>query len=136
MTQIKKIESSRRLPKLLRVAAYARVSRNKESLLHSFNNQVEHYRTYIQSRKDYIFKGVYADLGISGTKDDRAFLKQFETYISCEKIADQVISPKTLAVNITGISLYQEAVSAGLRGSRKSEHWFSYLVMRKGADLF
>lgn len=71
MTQIKKIESSRRLPKLLRVAAYARVSRNKESLLHSFNNQVEHYRTYIQSRKDYIFKGVYADLGISGTKDDR-----------------------------------------------------------------
>ena len=71
MTQIKKIESSRRLPKLLRVAAYARVSRNKESLLHSFNNQVEYYRTYIQSRKDYIFKGVYADLGISGTKDDR-----------------------------------------------------------------
>lgn len=71
MTQIKKIESSRRLPKLLRVAAYARVSRNKESLLHSFNNQVEHYRTYIQSRKDYIFKGVYADLGISGTKEDR-----------------------------------------------------------------
>ena len=71
MTQIKKIESSRRLPKLLRVAAYARVSRNKESLLHSFNNQVEYYRTYIQSRKDYIFKGVYADLGISGTKEDR-----------------------------------------------------------------
>ena len=71
-----------------------------------------------------------------GTKDDRAFLKQLEAYISCEKIADQVISPKTLAVNITGISLYQEVVSAGLRGSRKSEHWFSYLVMRKGADLF
>ena len=71
-----------------------------------------------------------------GTKEDRAFLKLLEDFISGEKIADQVIPPKTLAVNITGISLYQEAVSAGLRGSRKSEHWFSYLVMRKGADLF
>ena len=71
MAQIKKIEATKKLSKLLRVAAYARVSRNKESLLHSFNNQVEYYKTYIQSRKDYIFKGVFADLGISGTKDDR-----------------------------------------------------------------
>ena len=71
MTQITKIEPQKKLSKLLRVAAYARVSRNKESLLHSFNNQVEYYRTYIKSNKDYIFKGVYADLGISGTKDNR-----------------------------------------------------------------
>ena len=71
-----------------------------------------------------------------GTKDDRTFLKRLEMFICGEKIADQVIPPKTLAVNVSGISLYHEAVSAGLRGARKSEHWFSYLVMRKGADLF
>ena len=71
-----------------------------------------------------------------GTRDDKEYLTQFETHVSHEKIADQYISPKILALNIAGISLYQEAISAGLRGSRKTEHWFSYLVMRKGADLF
>lgn len=95
MTQIKIIESSKRLPKLLRVAAYARVSRNKESLLHSFNNQVEHYRTYIKSRKDYIFKGVYADLGISGTKEDRVeFNKLIE---KCRKGEIDLIITKSIS---------------------------------------
>lgn len=71
MAKITTIKPSKKLNKLLRVAAYARVSRNKESLLHSFNTQVEHYTTLIKSNKDYIYRGVFADLGISGTKDDR-----------------------------------------------------------------
>ncbi len=69
--KVKTIEQSLKLSKPLRVAAYARVSRNKESLVHSFNAQVEHYQKFIKANKNYIYKGVYADLGISGTKDNR-----------------------------------------------------------------
>ena len=69
--KVKTIEQSQKLSKPLRVAAYARVSRNKESLVHSFNAQVEHYQRFIKANQNYIFSGVYADLGISGTKDNR-----------------------------------------------------------------
>ena len=95
MGKITLIEQSKKLPKLLRVAAYARVSRNKESLIHSFNNQVEYYRSYIKSNKDYIFKGVYADLGISGTKEDR---EQFNKLLEeCRKGEIDLILTKSIS---------------------------------------
>lgn len=95
MGKITLIEQSKKLPKLLRVAAYARVSRNKESLIHSFNNQVEYYRSYIKSNKDYIFKGVFADLGISGTKEDR---EQFNKLLEeCRKGEIDLILTKSIS---------------------------------------
>lgn len=36
-----------------------------------------------------------------GTKDDRAFLKQLEAYISCEKIADQVQEPVSMVAGLS-----------------------------------
>lgn len=50
-----------------RVAAYARVSRESEEMLHSFSAQVDYYTTLIQNNPDWEFAGVYADYGISGT---------------------------------------------------------------------
>ena len=95
MSTITTIKPSQKLTKLKRVAAYARVSRNKESLLHSFNAQVEYYRKAIQSNKNYIFKGVYADLGISGTKDDR---DQFNKLIDeCRKGEIDLILTKSIS---------------------------------------
>ena len=83
MSKITTINPSLKLSKLKRVAAYARVSRNKESLVHSFNAQIDYYETYIKSNKCYIYKGVFADLGISGTKDNR---EQFNKLIEeCRK---------------------------------------------------
>lgn len=50
----------------LRVAAYCRVSTDREEQESSFDAQVEHYTNYINGNADWIFAGIYADEGISG----------------------------------------------------------------------
>lgn len=54
-----------------RVAAYARVSSDKEAQLHSLSAQISYYNSYIGSREDWEFAGVYADEALTGTKDNR-----------------------------------------------------------------
>ncbi len=54
-----------------RVAAYARVSSDKDTALHSLSAQISHYNEYISNHIGWEFAGVYADEGISGTKDTR-----------------------------------------------------------------
>ena len=55
------------LPKKLRVAAYARVSKETDRLLHSFSEQVSYYNSVIQQNPEWEFAGVFADSGITGT---------------------------------------------------------------------
>ena len=63
----------------LKVCAYARVSKEKETLLHSLNAQVDYYSKLIKGHKEWKFVGVYADEGISGTKSDRPdFVRMME----------------------------------------------------------
>lgn len=54
-----------------RVAAYARVSLDSERLMHSLSAQVSYYSEYIQKNPHWIYAGVYADEGISGTQTDK-----------------------------------------------------------------
>lgn len=54
-----------------RVAAYARVSSGKDSMLHSLAQQVNYYKHLIQSNDVWRFAGVYADEAYTGTKDTR-----------------------------------------------------------------
>ena len=68
---IRKIEAEEQIIKLKRVCAYARVSSEKEAMLQSLSNQVSHYNKLISSNPKWHFIGVYADEGISGTKEDR-----------------------------------------------------------------
>ena len=56
------------LPRRMRVAAYARVSRDTERLEHSLSAQVSHYSELIQSNPAWEYAGVYADDGVTGTK--------------------------------------------------------------------
>ncbi len=60
-----------------KVAAYARVSRDTERLMHSVSAQVSYYSTLIQKNPEWEYAGVYADMGISGTDTARRseFLK-------------------------------------------------------------
>ena len=51
----------------LRVCAYCRVSTDNEEQLNSFDAQVQHYTSFIQSKPEWEFVGIYADEGISGT---------------------------------------------------------------------
>mgnify|MGYP002518215185 CR=1 FL=1 len=60
------------IPKLKRVAAYARVSSGKDAMLHSLSAQVSYYNDLIQKEDRWAFVGVYSDEAITGTKEGRA----------------------------------------------------------------
>ena len=70
----KNIEKVAVIPKLKqrkRVAAYVRVSVDKETMLHSFTAQASYYKELISKHNDWELVDVYADYGISGTKVNR-----------------------------------------------------------------
>ena len=50
----------------LRVAAYARVSTEKEEQEHSLEAQTDYFETYIKENPRWEFVGLYVDDGISG----------------------------------------------------------------------
>lgn len=54
-----------------RVAAYARVSSERDEAFHSLSAQVSYYHKIIDDHPDWEFVEVFSDRGISGTKDDR-----------------------------------------------------------------
>ena len=62
-----------------RVAAYARVSCEKDTMLHSLAAQIDFYRKYIIRNPEWEFVGVYADEAKTGTKVDR---EQFQKLLS------------------------------------------------------
>lgn len=55
------------VPEKLRVAAYCRVSTDNEAQAGSYQLQIQYYTEYIQNNPNWIFVGVYADEGLSGT---------------------------------------------------------------------
>ena len=59
------------LPIRKRVAAYARVSSEKISMVESLSAQVSYYSAYIQRNPEWEYAGVYADEGFTGTKNNR-----------------------------------------------------------------
>lgn len=71
MANIQKVKNLPTLERKKRVAAYARVSCDKDAMLHSLSNQVSYYSKLIQSTKGWEYVGVYADEGLTGTKDNR-----------------------------------------------------------------
>lgn len=68
---IEKIAVIPKLTQRKRVAAYVRVSVDKETMLHSFTAQASYYKELISKHKDWEFVDIYADYGISGTKVNR-----------------------------------------------------------------
>lgn len=69
--RIEKILVTPKLKQRKRVAAYVRVSVDKETMFHSFTAQASYYKELISKHKDWVFVDVYADYGISGTKVNR-----------------------------------------------------------------
>ena len=64
--KIEQVRFAESAPKKKRVAAYARVSSEKDAMLHSLSAQVSYYSDYIQNNG-----WEYADEAITGTKDKR-----------------------------------------------------------------
>ena len=69
--QITKIPAKPRENRIVRVAAYARVSADKDAAFHSLEAQTEYYQEYVSKHPDWILVGIYSDNGISGTIIDR-----------------------------------------------------------------
>ena len=71
MAEIKIISKEKQMPKLVRVAAYARVSSDKDAMLHALSSQVSYFSKMIQSHDSWKYVGVYSDEGMTGTKIKR-----------------------------------------------------------------
>ena len=85
MKRITKIESvNKKANKKLKVAAYARVSTNRDDQLISLDVQKNHYEKYIKARPNWEYAGLYFDEGISGTHMEKrnGLLKLLE---DCER---------------------------------------------------
>lgn len=78
-------------PKLLNVAAYARVSSGKDAMLHSLSAQVSYYSEMIQNHPGWNYCGVYADEALTGTKEDRENFQRLIADCKAGKI-DMVIT--------------------------------------------
>lgn len=68
---IEQVSFQATVPKLLRVAAYARVSSGKDAMLHSLSAQVSYYSDLIQHHKGWQYVGTYSDEAKTGTEDRR-----------------------------------------------------------------
>lgn len=68
---VEKVQFIPKMPALLNVAAYARVSSGKDAMLHSLSAQVSYYSEKIQKHPGRRYCGVYADEAMTGTKEDR-----------------------------------------------------------------
>ena len=63
--RIEEIPASPKKPKVTRVAAYARVSSDKDAAFHSLEAQTEYYQNYIAAHPDWELVAIYSDNGIS-----------------------------------------------------------------------
>ena len=68
----------------LRVAAYCRVSTDKDDQVNSLNSQRQYFTDYIKNRKEWTLVNVYYDEGISGTSTKKR--KGFNTMIAEAKM--------------------------------------------------
>ena len=59
---VEKVQFIPKMPSLLNVAAYARVSSGKDAMLHSLSAQVSYYSEKIQKHPGWRYCGVYADM--------------------------------------------------------------------------
>ena len=74
------------IPKLKRVAAYARVSSGKDAMLHSLSAQVSYYSELIQNHRGWQYVGVYADEALTGTKENRENFQRLLTDCRAGKV--------------------------------------------------
>lgn len=69
-----------------RVCAYARVSTDKEAQGESLENQTTYYRNLIEANPEYEYIGIFADQGITGTKDERPEFQKMLTLVRLGEI--------------------------------------------------
>lgn len=109
-----KIEKSNRL----RVCAYVRVSSTKEAQLESLENQEAYFTRKYEENADYEFVGVFSDVGITGTNEDRP---AFQAMIKkCREGGIDLVHTKSISrfarntVTVLGISRELKQLGIGI----------------------
>lgn len=97
MPEVVKIEARKQgFGRKKRVAAYCRVSKDSERLMHSVANQISYYSSLIQKNPEWDYAGVYADEGITGT--DATKRPEFQRMIAdCDAGKIDIILTKSIS---------------------------------------
>lgn len=101
----------------LKVAAYARISRDKLDLENSLETQIRHYTTIIRENPAWEFAGIYADDGISGSSIKKRNQFQLMLTKAFEKEIDVILvkSISRFARNVIDLlSTIQELRDSGI----------------------
>lgn len=116
---------SKILPTQKRVAAYCRVSSDRDEQLNSFDNQVDEWKKRLEQDPSVVLVGIYADEGISGTSEEGRL--EFQRLINdaragkIDKIVTKSIS--RFARNIqTSINIARELKAIGVEIYFDNEH--------------
>lgn len=89
--QIQRIPAAPKAPEVVRVAAYARVSSDKDAAFHSLEAQVDYYQEYAKAHPNWQLVDIYSDNAISGTVVDRPEFQRLLADCRAKKI-DLVIT--------------------------------------------
>ena len=89
--EIRRIPATPKVPEVVRVAAYARVSADKDAAFHSLEAQTDYYDGYVTSHPDWRLVGIYSDNAISGTVVDRPEFRRMMDDARAGKI-DRIIT--------------------------------------------
>lgn len=131
MPKISRIETKMPpLAKRKKVAAYARVSKETERLLHSVSAQVSYYSSLIQKNPEWEYAGVYADSGISGTgiKERDEFQRMIE---DCEAGKIDIVLAKSISrfarntVDLLDIVRHLKSIGVEVRFEKENISSFS-----------
>ena len=77
-----------------RVAAYARVSSDRDEAFHSLSAQISYYQKKIAEHPDWEFVEVFADRGITGTKENREGFQRMLT--ACREHKVDIVLAKSI----------------------------------------
>ena len=97
MPKVTRIEARKPTPmQKKKVAAYARVSKDTEQLMHSLSAQVSYYSDLIQRTPDWEYAGVYVDAGLTGTSTEAR--SEFQRLIAdCEAGKINIVLTKSIS---------------------------------------
>ena len=116
-------------PKITRVAAYARVSSDKDAAFHSLEAQTEYYQNYIAARSDWELVAIYSDNGISGTTIHRP---EFQRMLQdCREGKIDLIITKSVTRFARNTIILLETIREKLydQGKPAGGHTFGYRLM-------
>lgn len=137
---VEQIQFAPRMPKPIRVAAYARVSSGKDAMLHSLAAQVDHYSTYIRHHHGWEYVGVYADEAKTGTRDSRENFQRMLTDCRAGKI-DHIITKSISRFSrntVTLLETVRELKELGISVYFEEEYIETalYLISKPNTGLF